>query len=69
LIKNLPAEEFEVGPYQPFQVKISDLQSRIKLDFGALSSVDPLVAIGREMFMEGGTADVVAIEGLRDIVF
>jgi endonuclease G len=68
LIKNLPAEEFEVGPYQPFQVKISDLQSRIKLDFGALSSVDPLVAIGREMFMEGGTADVVAIERLRDIV-
>jgi endonuclease G, mitochondrial len=68
LIKNLPAEEFEVGPYRPFQVKISDLQSRIKLDFGALSSFDPLVAIGREMFMEGAAADVVAIGGLRDIV-
>jgi hypothetical protein len=49
-------------------VKISDLQSRIKLDFGACSRFDPLVAIGREMFVEGATADVVAIEGLRDIV-
>jgi endonuclease G, mitochondrial len=68
LIKNLPAEEFEVGPYQPFQVKISDLQSRIKLDFGAFSSFDPLVAIGRETFIEGATADVVAIEALREIV-
>jgi endonuclease G, mitochondrial len=68
LIKNLPAEEFEVGPYQPFQVKISDLQSRIKLDFGTLSSLDPLAALGREMFMEGATADVVALEGLKDIV-
>jgi endonuclease G, mitochondrial len=68
LIKNLPAEEFEVGPYQPFQVKISDLQSRIKLDFGTLSSLDPLAAVGREMFMEGATADVVPLEGLKDIV-
>jgi endonuclease G len=68
LIKNLPAEAFEVGPYQPFQVKISDLQSRIKLDFGPISKFDPLAAVGREMFMEGATADVVAIEGLRDIV-
>jgi endonuclease G, mitochondrial len=68
LIKNLPAEEFEVGPYQPFQVKISDLQSRIKLDFGTLSSLDPLAALGREMFMEGATADVVPLEGLKDIV-
>ena len=68
IIKNLRVEEFEVGPYQPFQVKISDLQSRIKLDFGALSSFDPLVTVSREMFMEGATADVVAIEGLHDIV-
>jgi endonuclease G len=68
LITNLPAEEFEVGPYQPFQVKISDLQSRIKLDFGTFASFDPLVAAGREMFVEGATAAVVAIEGLGDIV-
>lgn len=67
LIKNLPAEEFEVGPYQPFQVKISDLQSRIKLDFGALASFDPLAAVGREAFMEGAKSDVIALEGLRDV--
>jgi endonuclease G, mitochondrial len=68
LITNLPAEEFEVGPYQPFQVNISDLQSRIKLDFGSFSSFDPLVAVGREAFLEGATADVIAIGGLGDIV-
>ena len=68
LIRNLPAEDFEVGPYEPFQVKISDLQSRIKLDFGQLASFDPLVGADREMFMEGATAAVVAIESLRDIV-
>jgi endonuclease G len=68
LIKNLPAEEFEVGPYQPFQVKISDLQSRIKIDFGTLSSFDPLATVGRETFMEGATADVVPLQGLKDIV-
>jgi endonuclease G, mitochondrial len=68
LIKNLPAEAFEVGAYQPFQVKISDLQSRIKLDFGNFSGFDPLVAAGHEMFMEGATAAVVAVEKLGDIV-
>lgn len=68
LIKNLPAEEFEVGAYQPFQVKISDLQSRIKLDFGTLTGFDPLAAVGREAFMEGAKTDVVALEGLRDVV-
>lgn len=68
LIRNLPAEEFEVGPYQPFQVKISDLRSRIKLDFGALSSFDPLAAVGRERFMEGATAAVVPLQGLKDVV-
>jgi endonuclease G len=68
LIRNLPAEAFEVGPYQPFQVKIRDLQSRTKLDFGPFAGFDPLTAVGREAFMEGATADVVAIEGMADIL-
>jgi endonuclease G len=68
LIMNLPAEAFEVGPYRPFQVKISDLEARTKLDFDAFARVDPLVGAGRELFMEGVTADVVALEGLSDIV-
>jgi endonuclease G len=68
LIMNLPAEAFEVGPYRPFQVKISDLEARTKLDFDAFARVDPLVGAGRELFMEGATADVVALEGLSDIV-
>lgn len=61
LIKNLPAEEFEVGPYQPFQVRISDLQLRTKL-------ADQLALAGQESFMEGARADVVAIDSLSDIV-
>lgn len=68
LITNLPAEEFDVGPYQPFQVKISDLQTRTKLDFGSIAGFDPLLAASHEAFVEGATADVVAIEGLSDIV-
>jgi endonuclease G len=68
LIRNLPAEAFEAGPYEPFQVKIADLQNRIKLDFGTFAAFDPLAAIGHELFMEGATADVIALEGLSDIV-
>jgi len=68
LIQNLPAEAFEIGPYQPFQVRIADLQSRIKLDFGALGTFDRLAVAGPELFLEGATADAIAIEGLTDIV-
>ena len=67
LIQNLPAEAFEVGPYEPFQVKIRDLQTRTKLDFGPLADFDPLAAVRPELFMEGATASVIAIEGLSDI--
>jgi endonuclease G len=68
LIQNLPAEAFEVGPYEPFQVKIADLQTRTKLDFGPFATFDPLAAAGRETFMEGATANVIALEGLSDVV-
>jgi len=68
LIKNLPAEDFEVGPYEPFQVKISDLQARTGLDFGALAGFDPLAATAKEAFMEGATADVLPVKSVNDIV-
>ena len=68
LIKNLPAEEFEVGPYEPFQVKISDLQARTGLDFGALAGFDPLAGTAQEAFMEGATAAVRAVKSVIDIV-
>lgn len=68
LIKNLPAEDFEIGPYQPFQVKISDLQARTGLDFGALAGFDPLAGTANEAFVEGATADVLAVRSVNDIV-
>jgi endonuclease G len=68
LIRNLPAEAFEVGPYQPFQVKIAELMRRTKLDFGPFSTFDPIAVAAPELFMEGAAADVVALEGLSDIV-
>ncbi len=69
LIMNLPTEDFEVGPYQPFQVKIADLQNRTKLDFGPFAGFDPLGSVAKEAFVEGATVGVLKIEGLRDIVF
>ena len=68
LIQNLPAEAFEVGPYEPFQVKIRDLQTRTKLDFGSLATFDRLTAAAPELFLEGATANVIAVEGLSDVV-
>jgi len=44
LIKNLPAEEFEIGPYGVYQVRLSDLETKTKLNFGALKSFEPFEA-------------------------
>jgi endonuclease G len=68
LIKNLPAEDFEVGPYKPFQVRIRDLESKTKLDFGDLRNHDPLENQANESFFESGT-EVVPVENLENIVF
>lgn len=68
LIKNLPAEEFTVGPYQPYQVRIADLEKRTNLDFGALASFDRLHGAAAESFVEGARSDVVSIASLGDIV-
>ncbi len=67
LIKDLPPEEFEIGPYEPFQVKIRDIESRAKLDFGDLSSCDPLEEEGKESLFESGTS-AVPLSRASDIV-
>jgi endonuclease G len=67
LIRDLPAEEFEVGPYQPFQIKIRDLEFKTKLSYGQLREFDPLEADGSEESFELGT-EVVSIESLTDII-
>lgn len=68
LIRNLPVEDFVVGPYKPYQVKISDLQARTNLDFGELARFDRMGAAGPESLMEGVRAPTKAIEGFEDIV-
>jgi endonuclease G, mitochondrial len=69
LIKNLAAEEFVVGPYQPYQVKIGDLETRTNLDFGAFRTFDPLPKAARESLLEGAQTAVVPIATLGDVVF
>lgn len=68
LIKDLPEEEFEVGPYRPFQVRVREIENKTKLDFGNLRNFDPLEGEGNESFFESGT-DAVPIESLENIVF
>jgi endonuclease G len=68
LIKDSPAEEFEVGPYEPFQVPIREIESKTKLDFGHLRDYDPLAQDENESFMEAATG-AVRVTGFRDIVF
>lgn len=67
LIRNLRTEDFEVGPYQPFQVRISVIEERTGLDFGRLRESDPLLKPGvLERFEEG--TEIVAIDALERIV-
>ena len=68
LIKNLPAEDFVVGPYKPYQVRISDLEARTSLDFGGIESFDAMQKVGQESLMEGVRKQVVSVETFADIV-
>ena len=67
LIANLPLEEFAVGPYRPYQVKVREIEARTKLDFGDLRSVDPLERGQHEAAFESGS-DAVALTSLGDII-
>lgn len=67
LIKDLPEEEFEVGPYEPFQVPVREIENKTKLNFGALRQFDPLENDANESFFESGTG-AVAIKNLESII-
>ena len=67
LIKDLPEEEFQVGPYEPFQVKISELEAKTKLNFGSLRNFDPLESNLNESFFEADT-EAVPIRSLESII-
>ncbi|HEY0764466.1 MAG TPA: DNA/RNA non-specific endonuclease [Pyrinomonadaceae bacterium] len=68
LIKDLPQEEFEVGPYEPFQVKITELEAKTKLNFGNLRNFDPLENNLNESLFEADT-EAVPITSLESIVY
>ena len=67
LIKDLPEEEFEVGPYEPFQVPVGEIENKTKLNFGKLRQFDPLENDTNENFFESGTG-AVAIRNLESII-
>lgn len=66
-IKDLPAEDFVIGEYKPFQVKVRELEKRTRLDFGKLRTFDPLNTVTNESFFESGT-EAVPLEDLSDMV-
>jgi len=68
LIKNLPAEDFEQGPFKPYQLKVADLQARTNLDFGSIGQFDAMHSVANESLMEGTRTQIVAINTLDDIV-
>jgi endonuclease G len=68
LIRDLPEEEFEVGPYEPFQVPVREIEAKTKLDFGNLRNYDPLENEVSESHFEAGT-DFVSLARLNDIIF
>ncbi|MGY4307473.1 endonuclease G [Bradyrhizobium sp. USDA 4369] len=68
LIRNLPAEEFVVGPYRPFQLRIADLAARTQLDFGNIQSYDRMGDVRQESLMEGAHSPVVSIGSFADVV-
>lgn len=68
LIKDLPQEEFEVGPYEPFQVKITELEAKTKLNFGNLRNFDPLENNLNESLFEADT-EAVPITSLESIIY
>ena len=64
LIADLPFEQFTIGPYQPFQVRVRDIEARSDLDFGRVREADPLDRGGFESV--GPTA--ITLHSLADIV-
>jgi endonuclease G len=68
LIREVPEEEFKVGPYRPYQVKMSDLGFLTNLNFGELAKYDPLENDSNERLLETDSG-AVAINSLEKIVY
>jgi endonuclease G len=67
LIANLPLEDFPIGPYRPFQIKVREIEARTKLDFDVLRGVDPLENQALEsIFMPN--SDAILLNSLDDVV-
>jgi endonuclease G len=67
LIKNLPEEEFEAEEYRPFQVRVQEIEKKTKLDFGKLSTFDPLTIGVHESLFETDT-EAVPLETLGEVI-
>jgi endonuclease G len=67
LIRNLPEEDFVIGPYRPFQVTLAALALKTRLDFGALAGVDPLARPGAEEALEAGTG-ILPIDAPEQVI-
>jgi endonuclease G len=66
LIADLPLEEFEVGPYRPYQVRIRQIEARTRLDFAALQGADPLDDRTTHPAFEAGSG-AVPLDSLADV--
>lgn len=66
LIQNLE-EEFEVGEYKAVQVRIQELETKTKLDFGSITGWDALEREGAEESFTG-TATAVILNSVKDMV-
>ena len=67
LIKTLPTEDFMVGPYEVYQVKVREIEMKTKLDFGSMRTFDPLEVSTNEAFFEAAT-EALVVSDLRSIV-
>lgn len=67
LIANLPLEEFTVGPYRPYQVKVREIEARTKLEFRELHGADPLDEDGANPAFEEGS-DAIPLDRVDDII-
>jgi endonuclease G len=67
LIDDLPLEDFTVGPYRPFQIKIQKIEARTKLDFQHLRDADPLEHGAFESQTAPGPASIL-LTSIDDIV-
>lgn len=67
LIKTLPLEDFSVGPYETYQVKIREIENKTKLDFGNLRNFDPLENTANEGFFEADS-EAIPLGDLRAMI-